>query len=247
MSYEQFAYYYDELMESAPYDEWVHYFKKKLAAHNLTGKRVLDIGCGTGSFSVRLAKEGYNVTGIDLSSEMLMIASEKAAKENVSIAFFEQDMREIEGLGEFEAATIFCDSLNYLLNEEDVLQTFRAVHSHLVPDGLLFFDVHTLFKMEHVFLGNTFGSNDEQLSYIWQCYEGEWPDSVEHELTFFVQNGTSYERFDELHVQRTFEPSVYTRLLTEAGFELLETGADFSEPSDSPEAERQFFIAKKIS
>ncbi|MFC0188108.1 class I SAM-dependent DNA methyltransferase [Fictibacillus aquaticus] len=247
MSYQQFAYYYDELMESAPYSHWVEYFKKKSLKYEFEGNRVLDLGCGTGSFSIRLAKEGYAVTGVDLSSEMLMIAKVKAEKENVMLSLFEQDMRSLEGLGEFDAVTIFCDSLNYLLTEEDVLDAFHSARSHLKSGGLLFFDVHTIYKMQHIFLGNTFGSNEEHLSYIWQCYEGEWPDSVEHDLSFFVRNGTMYDRFDELHIQRTFSADTFAELLKKAGFQLLETTADFIDGDILPESERQFFIARKTS
>ena len=77
----------------------------------LQGKRLLDLACGTGEMTVELAKHGFDVSGVDLSEEMLLIAQEKATSLGVSIPFYQQNMAELEGLGLFDCITIFCDSL----------------------------------------------------------------------------------------------------------------------------------------
>lgn len=243
MSYNRFASVYDALMQDAPYDEWEAYLRREVK-----GGSLLDIGCGTGELSVRFARAGFQVTGIDLSDDMLAIAREKAEANGMNIPLFQQDMRELDGIGQFDTAVIFCDSLNYLQSEEDVKQTFQSVCSHLKEDGLFLFDVHSSFKMNHIFTEQTFADAAEDISFIWNAFPGEYPDSVEHELTFFIQteNG-EYERFDELHYQRTFEPKVYVQWLKEAGFHVEAITADFTNGAPAPESERIFLKARKSS
>ncbi|MED3561904.1 class I SAM-dependent methyltransferase [Bacillus xiapuensis] len=247
MSYEQFAYLYDELMKDAPYDEWVQFVKDRLKEYPEKNIRFLDLACGTGELSIRFAKEGFDITGVDLSEDMLSVAQSKAVEEGISIPFYQQDMTKLEGLGQFDCIGIFCDSLNYLKIEQDVIQTFLAVHQHLKPGGLFIFDVHSLHKISQIFLNQTFTLNDEHLSYIWNSFPGEFPHSVEHELSFFVldEKMGMYDRFDELHVQRTYPVDDYKEWLSQAGFKEIEICADFENIAPTPQSERIFFISVK--
>ncbi|MBY6035410.1 class I SAM-dependent methyltransferase [Fictibacillus nanhaiensis] len=244
MSYQQFAYLYDQLMDDAPYTDWLSFIKTVVSNHYPDAKRFLDIGCGTGSLPILLAKEGFDVTGVDLSSDMLTVAKEKADQEKVQLSLFQQDMRELEGLGKYDCVTILCDSINYITTEEDVKRTFLSAKNHLETNGLLLFDVHSIHKIKNVFTGQTFGSNEEQLSYIWQCFEGELQNSVEHELSFFVQTGELYERYDEVHIQRTFPVDDYVIWLNECNFDVIDITADFLPESPHPFSERILFAAK---
>lgn len=106
---------------------------------------MLDLACGTGELSVRFAKQGFKVTGVDLSTDMLAVAKAKAESQGVMIPLFEQDMAELEGLGSFEIIGIFCDSLNYLHSEEKVFNTFLKASQCLEKDGVLFFLMYILF------------------------------------------------------------------------------------------------------
>lgn len=249
MTYQQFAYLYDELMKDAPYDKWVDFVNKYIAKYEVQGKRLLDLACGTGELSIRLANDGFEVTGVDLSDDMLTVANSKANSIGVNIQFYQQNMAELEGLGEFDVVGIFCDSLNYLQSENEVKDTFRSVHTHLTNDGLFMFDVHSIYKMMNIFMNETFTLNEDEISYIWQCFEGEYPYSVEHDLSFFVLDEQSgkYDRYDELHVQRTFPIENYKTWLVEAGFEIIDIIADFEALEPQSESERIFFICKKQS
>ncbi|KIP22113.1 Glycine/sarcosine N-methyltransferase [Anoxybacillus ayderensis] len=246
MTYERFASWYDQLMSDAPYDQWCALVERAVSSYQ-TGKRMLDLGCGTGELALRLAEKGFDVTGVDVSEQMLAIAQMKAQERGVDLSFFQQDMRDFGPFEPFDTIVIFCDSLNYLLQEEDVVATFSRVYDQLKSGGLFLFDVHSLFKMENVFLQHgTFASNDDEVSYIWNCYPGSWPHSVEHELTFFVRLDEGvYERVDEMHVQRTYDVERYVTWLKQAGFRLLHIWADFTEQQPTNESERIFFIAQK--
>lgn len=247
MSYGRFAYIYDELMQDAPYDMWEKFVIQRLNHYGCKGTSLLDLGCGTGELSIRFAQKGFDVTGVDLSADMLAVARAKAEEQSLSIPFYEQDMAKLEGLGLFDVIGIFCDSLNYLQSEEMVIHTFAKAFQHLEEGGILFFDVHSIFKLNEVFIGRTFTYNDDDLVYIWDSFPGEVPNSVEHELSFFVLDKPSgkYDRFDELHEQRTFPIEQYTIWLKEAGFEIVEITADFTERPPGPQSERIFFMAKK--
>ncbi|MGW6663117.1 class I SAM-dependent DNA methyltransferase [Peribacillus sp. NPDC055009] len=247
MTYERFAYVYDELMKDAPYEKWLMILTAKLEQYGIGGRKVLDLACGTGEMTVELAQHGFEVTGVDLSDEMLLVANEKAVKLGLSIPLFQQDMAELEGLGQFDCVTIFCDSLNYLRDEEDIVKTFSRVHEHLKDGGLFLFDIHSIYKMEEIFSDNTFAVNGEEVSYIWDCFPGEEPYSVEHDLSFFVRDDESglYDRFDELHYQRTYPVEQYKKWLEQAGFTVSGILADLEEAPLVTETERILFVASK--
>ena len=156
-------------------------------------------------------------------------------------------MSQLEGLGQFDMVGIFCDSLNYLQNEQEVISTFERVYEHTVQGGLFLIDVHSLYKMKELFAEQTYAFNGEEISYIWQCFAGEHPYSVEHELTFFELEKTSglYRRYDELHFQRTFPIEQYADWLRKTGFEILSVTADFEDKTPDETSERIFLTARK--
>ncbi|WP_243386254.1 class I SAM-dependent DNA methyltransferase [Bacillus kexueae] len=243
--YQHFAYIYDELMKEAPYEEWTKYYLQMVRKFGNGGNRTLDLACGTGEMSVRFAKEGFHVTGVDLSIDMLTVAKEKMERHGYSDALFvNQDMRNLEGFDSFDYVFICCDSLNYLLEEYDIQEVFKRAYDVLAPGGLIMFDVHSLYKVESLFKGNTFAYNGDDISYIWNCFAGEASNSVVHELTFFVQEGDVYRRYDEDHEQRTFPIESYKLWLKQAGFSIVDVSTGLIQTSFE-KAERIFFVAKK--
>lgn len=248
MSYEKFAYLYDELMIDAPYDQWVSFVLRTINQYSLPlNSSLLDLGCGTGNIAIPLSKVGLKVTAVDLSEEMLFVAKEKSEANEASIQFFQQDMRDLEGLGQFDVVVSLCDSLNYLHDELELQKTFQNVYQHLKNQGLFIFDVHSVYKVDEVFAGSTFAYNGEDISYIWECFSGDEDHTIEHELSFFVKNEVGlYERFDEVHKQRTYPLSIYKNSLEKTGFEVISITGDFSNDVLSERSERLFFIAKKL-
>lgn len=247
MSYEKFAYLYDELMQDVPYENWVEIVSAYAQKNHISGRKLLDLACGTGELSVKLASVGYSVTGADLSTDMLAVAKAKADEWSLPIEFFQQDMTNLADLGEFDIIGIFCDSLNYLNDEQAVLNTFEGVSRLLKKGGLFLFDVHSLFKIEEIFADATFAWDGEEISYIWNSFRGEAEYSVEHELTFFVLDERSgkYDRVEESHFQRSFPVSLYKGLLEKSGFSQVDVTGDFTLRSPESTAERIFFAAVK--
>ncbi|MFS0672875.1 class I SAM-dependent DNA methyltransferase [Ornithinibacillus sp. 179-J 7C1 HS] len=246
MAYQLMASLYDQFMEDAPYDNWVEFTKKIIEKYHLKAANVIDLGCGTGEITLKLAKE-FNITGVDYSTDMLTIASQKANEENVKVNWIHQDLRELEGLNNFDLAISYCDVINYITTEEDVQEVFLHVSQALNDHGIFIFDVHSIKHVVEDLIGNSFSDVTEDSAYIWTCYPSEIEGEMFHELTFFKSNGNTYERFDESHHQRTFPIKVYQQLLNHAGFEILAFHRDFLLEDDfsEGEAERIFVIAQK--
>ena len=154
-AYTGFAEVYDLFMDNVPYGEWSRYLISLLQEHGVSQGLVLELGCGTGKMTRLLAQAGYDMIGVDSSEEMLQIAREQEwdnAEHKVEegttripdILYLLQDMREFELYGTVKAVVCICDSLNYLLEEEDLLTVFRLVNNYLDPGGVFIFDMNTL-------------------------------------------------------------------------------------------------------
>ncbi|HZG14323.1 MAG TPA: class I SAM-dependent methyltransferase [Candidatus Bathyarchaeia archaeon] len=244
MSYAHLAAIYDRLMADTPYDQWLTWVNEIWEKYGKP-QTVLDLGCGTGSIAIPLSKQGYRVTGVDLSAEMLAVAYEKMRAAHADVTWVEQDMRELE-LAPVDSVISLCDSLSYVTDETDVQKTFQKVFAHLQPGGTFLFDVHSPYKIVHFFADNTFTLQEEDVAYIWDCFTDPLRYEVEHQLTFFLRqpNGL-YERVEESHFQRAYQPLQMMNWLRAAGFEQITLTADFQSQPPHPESERLFFTAKK--
>ncbi len=243
-SYNQFAYIYDSLMQDIPYSKYAKWIQENVPIAE--GKKLIDLGCGTGVLSIQFAKAGYEVIGIDLSEDMLTVAQNRSIENQVDITFLCQSMSQLEGLSGIDIAVIAIDSLNYLDNLEEVRETFKGVFEALDDKGQVFFDVHSLYKMDTIFPDGPFTYEDEEIAYIWHTEPGEEEHSIYHDITFFVRDPSGYyERFEESHYQRTFPVQLYKELLLETGFSSVSISDSVFEEQDSEEVQRYFFHAIK--
>ncbi|SEM48708.1 Methyltransferase domain-containing protein [Paenisporosarcina quisquiliarum] len=242
-TYEQFAYIYDSLMSDIPYNkyaEWVQQY-----APVTTSKKLVDIGCGTGVLSNHFAKAGYEVTGVDLSDSMLTVAQNRSFENGTNISFICQSMADLEGVNEVDVAVIAIDSINYLETLEEVEQTFKRLFEALNPSGQLFFDVHSLYKMDVIYPSGPFTYEDEEVAYIWHTEPGEENHSIYHDITFFVRDESGYyERFEESHYQRTYSVETFKTLLETVGFSSVNVRDDIFGKSIG-EVDRWFIHAVK--
>lgn len=244
-SYERFASVYDELMGDIPYGQYVQWVQKHAPAGQYP--KVLDIGCGTGTLSLLLHEEGYEVSGIDLSEEMLAVASERMQAKGIHIPLFAMSMDELEGFAELDIVVIPIDSINYVAEQNAVVETLRRAYGALREGGQLFFDVHSLYKMDIIFMESPFTYDDGRIAYVWHTEPGDAEHSIYHQMTFFVEDDKSglFERFDEEHFQRTFPVETYAAWLQEIGFAKVEVTADWEAKSPSEQSERIFIRAIK--
>ena len=244
-AYTDFAYVYDTLMDNTPYKEWCARITDILCSAGIEKELVLDLGCGTGTLTELLAKEGYDMIGVDYSQEMLARAMEKRDESGLSILYLLQDMREFELYGTVKAVVSVCDSLNYLLDEEEVIETFRLVNNYLDPKGLFIFDFNTVYKYKEVIGDATIAENREDCSFIWENYYHEEDEINEYEVTFFVKEGELFRRFEETHYQRGYTPGQMKDFLAKAGLEFVSMADSDTGKEVTSESERIYMIARE--
>lgn len=266
-TYTDFAQVYDEFMDETPYEEWCEFLVGRLKKHgvdtrkcdecvindevdsNLRQERntILDLGCGTGTLTELLAQKGYDMIGVDNAQEMLQIAIRKRDRSGLDILYLLQDMREFELYGTVGAVISVCDCLNYLLKEEEILQTFRLVHNYLYPGGVFIFDFNTVYKYADVIGDTTIAENRENCSFIWENFYHEAEEINEYDLTIYAREEGEelFYRFQETHYQRGYRLEQMCRLAQEAGLHILETLDADTHGEVTSESERVYVVAKK--
>ena len=247
-AYTSFAQVYDLFMDGVPYREWVGRIVENLKRYGIEDGLVLELGCGTGSMTELLAAAGYDMIGVDASEEMLELADGKKRESGHDILYLLQDMREFELYGTVRAVVSVCDSLNYITEEKDLLQVFRLAHNYLDPDGVILFDMNTVYKYEKLLGESVIAENREEGSFIWENWYDPEEMLNEYDLTIYVREEDGrYSRSQETHFQKAYEAETVRRLLEEAGFQVeglmdAETGGELRE-----ETERILFLARKAA
>ena len=185
-AYTSFAYVYDTFMDNVPYGEWARHIREKLCEHGVTDGIVLDLGCGTGTMTERLAGYGYDMRGVDNSEEMLELAMEKKTESGYDILYLLQDMRGFELYGTVRAVVSVCDSVNYITEPDELEEVFRLVNNYLDPKGIFLFDFNTVHKYRDVIGDSTIAEDRGVCSFIWDNRYYEKEQINEYDLTLFI-------------------------------------------------------------
>lgn len=241
-TYETFASVYDAIMDETLYDLWLDFSLRHFPKGK---KKVLELACGTGILSVMLAQKGFEVTGLDLSADMIALAK-KRAQGVAQLDFIEGNMLDLSQVGHYDMVTCYSDSLCYMEDEVELGQAFEQVYAQLKTGGRFLFDVHSTYQTDQVFPGYSYHDNAEDFAFVWDTYADEPPHSVVHELTFFVKEADGrFQRYDEVHEERTYELLTYEILLEQVGFKNVQIYADFEDKAPEEKSKRWFFVAEK--
>ncbi len=259
-AYTGFARVYDLFMDNVPYGEWSRYLLSLLKEYGAKDGIVLELGCGTGKMTRLLSRAGYDMIGIDNSEEMLQMAreAEYEAKEypavqaesqsREDILYLLQDMREFELYGTVKAVVSICDCVNYILEEEELLQVFRLVNNYLDPGGVFIFDLNTLYKYREVLGENVICENREEGSFIWENFYDEKEKLNQYDLTLFLREEESsplYRKYEETHFQRGYELKQVKMLLEQAGMEVLAVYDGYTREPVREDSQRVTVIARE--
>ena len=245
-AYSSFAKVYDLFMSEIPYEEWHSCVKELLRAEGICDGLVLELGCGTGTFTELLAADGYDMIGVDNSVEMLEIAAQKKEVSGADILYLCQDMREFELYGTVRAVVSICDSMNYITGEEDLKTVFSLVNNYLDPGGIFLFDLKTVFYFREVMGDCVLADNREEASYIWENYYYEDQQMNEYELTLFIKEEKElYRKYQELHLQRAYTLDVMKDLIAWAGLEYVTAYDAYTMDPPHEKSERICVVARE--
>ena len=249
--YHFFARVYDRMMDNIPYEDWEQYILQLFCKYNIKPfSKITELGCGTGVMTELLAEEGFHVTGIDLSEDMLKEAEAKRRSYIVEgegkrdIVYLNRDMRDFS-LPEKQAAVIsICDSMNYLLSPDDLCRTMKAVKNNLDDDGVFIFDLKTEYFFQTELDGMTFRDDLGDFSYIWKNrYDG---DNRIHKygLIFRIREEQGFRYEKEVHRQRTFAAEEIKDAALKAGFRKAVAYDAFTFDKPKKNSERIYIICK---
>jgi SAM-dependent methyltransferase len=243
--YDKIAELYDELMSVVPYDCWVDYIHQILHRFNHRPTAILDLCCGTGNVSVLLARQGYQVTGVDISSRMIEVARQKPEARKGLIDFHVQDACNLRLGRKFDLVISLFDSLNYVLNSSDLQHVFYRVHDHLKTGGMFIFDMNTEAALAGgLFNQNNFGSNARVL-YDWRSTYDPGKRICRIDLNFVYRKGGAEIPIKAVHYQRAYYEQEITEMLSAAGLEVLAVYHAYTFKKASKKSDRVFFVARK--
>lgn len=282
-AYTAFAKVYDKFMENVPYELWADFIDMCIKKYGITKPSrtatdplesernlVLDMGCGTGRLTKIMYDKGYDMMGVDYSAEML---DEARCVLDSEVLLLCQDMCELDLYSTVGTIYAACDSINYLLDDEDIRECFKRVANYLYPGGIFVFDINTVYKYRDVIGESTIAENADECSFIWENYYDEDSNINEYDLTLFIKDDNDkYDKSVETHLQRGYTIEEIYNYLEEAGLDValvvdeealedvvadgvntIEKGLMSTYENDktcvsiSDESQRIFIVAKKLA
>lgn len=242
-AYGGFAQVYDEFMDNVDYHQWCDYAIKLLKKYGVTDGPLVEIGCGTGTGTMLFAKAGYEMTGIDISQEMLEIAESK--KESEDILYVLQDATEMELPYKVPAMVSIGDSMNYITDYGDFTMVLKRVNKFLDKNGIFVFDLKTRKYFSDI--GETTIAEDrEDCSFIWENYFDKETNINEYYLSVFVRgNDGRYDKYEEEHFQRGYTLDEVKKAVEMSGLKIENIYEAFSDNEGNEENDRVYVVARK--
>ena len=247
IAYEAIAPVYDDFTSHNDCALWLERLLPHLERHGLSGRRLLDVGCGTGKSFLPMLERGWEVTACDISPSMVDLARGKArGAARLSVA----DMRELPALGEFDLVWSLDDAVNYLLSTEELALALAGMRRNLAPGGLLMFDVNTLHSYRTFFAeAEVRESRGRKLLWRGRASDDTPPSSIVEASFEAIGPDGEPEIEPEMHRQRHFPEAEVRTALERAGLECLDAfghhfDAVLEQPVDELRHSKAVFIAR---
>lgn len=235
---------YDLVHEKTPDSEQIAFYERQIERY---GQPVLELACGTGNYLVTLSQNDVDISGLDLSDEMLGGAQKRAEELHVETNLFNGDMRNFSLDERFSLIFLAGNSLQHLNTHEDVSQCFASVKRHLRPGGRFIVEVFnpslkllTRDPNERYFVGEYRTDKgwivlDENVSYD--------PATQINHIQWHYRNQSSKEEQTVSFSMRQFFPQELDALFTHNGFQIEKKYGDFDESPFSSKSPKQIIVA----
>ncbi len=243
-AYHALAVSYDRLTNDVDYEATVAFYNEILRKEGLRPRTAVDLACGTGSVAAILARQGLEVTGVDLSEEMLTVAMEKVMDMAHPPRFVCQPLQELRLPRGVDLAVCALDSLDYITDPADCAEAIRRVYKALNPGGIFIFDVNTPEKLRAMD-GQVFLDEDDDVYCVWRGEFDQETNICSYGMDLFQRRGEIWERSFEEHREYAYSQAQLTEYLKAAGFTHIGVYADrlFEAPREGEQ--RIYFKARK--
>lgn len=243
--FDEIAFLYDELMSGVPYRGWVSYLHRILQQFRCRPTTVLDLCCGTGSVSLILAREGYRVTGVDISPEMIERAQRKVQATGLSVDYHVQDASQLRLGRRFDLVISLFDSLNYILDSAALQQVFHRVSEILEPGALFIFDVNTELALAGGYFDQSNIGSRSPVLYHWRSSYDNSSRICRIQMDFVYRRHSAERRVSIVHRQRAYDLDEIRQMLSTAGLDVLAVCDAYSFRKATSHSDRAFFVARK--
>ena len=240
-AYHELAQSYDRLTNDVDYNATVAFYYDILKQEGLAPRTAVDLACGTGSVALILEQKGLQVTAVDMSWEMLMVAQQKALEADVQPQFVCQKLQELRLPRGVDLAVCALDSMDYILNPEDCQKAIERVYKALNPGGCFIFDVNTPEKLRAMD-GQIFLDEDEDVYCVWRGEFDEETNICSYGMDLFQRHGDVWHRSFEEHCEYAYTAEQLVGYLRSAGFTSIRVYGDRT--FDAPRAGEQRIYIK---
>ena len=235
---------YDRLTNDVDYAAVVDFYLEILKQEGLKPRTAVDLACGTGSVTALLAKLGMKVTGVDMSEEMLCVASQKAQEAENPPVFVCQRLEQLQLPRGVDLAVCALDSLDYITDPADCAEAIRRVYKALNPGGCFIFDVNTPEKLRAMD-GQVFLDEDDDVYCVWRGEFDEETNICTYGMDLFQRQGDQWLRSWEEHREYAYDAQTLTGYLRDAGFTAIRVYADRVMEAPREGEQRIYFKARK--
>ncbi len=234
--YTRLAKYYDRIYHYVDYRGQTEFFLHLIEQFNKSGNNnILDIACGTGTHADLLQKKGFDVTGIDLSSDML----DQAKKKNEFVEFIEGDMKTMKPKKQYGVVLCFFNSMLYNTNREEMVNTLINVYSCLHKGGILVFDTVDKSIGEED-SDEEYSYSDDNLDIIFKPHWVYKKNIMKLEIDFTL----NLEVMHDTHLMGAFSLKELEEIAEQVGFEVMVLNRNFDR-IEAAEGKHAIFVCKK--
>ena len=243
-AYHNLAVSYDRLTSDVDYEATVDFYYEILKQEGLNPRTAVDLACGTGSVTAILAEKGLQVIGVDMSEEMLTVASQKVGEAGFTPWFLCQSLQQLHLPKAVDLAVCALDSLDYITDPEDCKEAIRRVYKYLNPGGIFIFDVNTPEKLRAMD-GQVFLDEDDDVYCVWRGEFDEQTNICSYGMDLFQRKGNLWERSFEEHCEYAYSADQLIGYLKAAGFTHIRVYGDRRMEAPAEGEQRIYIKARK--